>query len=531
MTKNTSNIFLATLFLYSIYCLTQLGETWDTWFQYELGKDRLKYLFSFGSNEIDTSMSVRKFYPGAYSTISAFLLNFFPKTYLRESINFINLIFSTLAIFGIYKITKELFNKHIGKIAFLLCFFNPIYFGHMSINGSDTIVAFANIWFFYLCIQYFKYQPHNKKRLNNTIYLGLLLGLGAGVRYTFLITLIPIFIFLFFEIFYLKSYVDKNFSKKKFFTDSLKIIIIAYLFMVFFWPETHQNIFLEPLRLIIKGFSFGFGVPFTLYNGEILLTNQLPKSYLLINLFYKMPEFIILCFALFFILFYKISLYFKEYTKNFNFKVFLILLIIIFPNLLLFLNPYGIYDGIRLFLYLIPFVCIIPSITIYFIYKMLKSRFYKSIFVFLVILKLFYLFNFFSLTPYHYVYLNIFAGKYSENSNKFENDYWGASTKNLIAKIKKNNEILKNEKVKIALCGVVENAQDYYLRKIENLNYEIVDYKENFDFIIMNNRVFWDLRRNDYDPKNTQTCFDKFTGEDIITMERRGLVISKVTKI
>ncbi len=531
MTKKINIIFLVPLFLYSFYCLTQLGEIWDTWFQYELGKDRLKYLFSFGSNEVDMSMSVRKFYPGAYSTISAFLLNFFPKSFLRESINLINLIFSTLAIFGIYRITRELFNKHIGKVAFLLCFFNPIFFGHMSINGSDTIVVFANVWFFYLCIQYLKCQQQNKKRLNYTIYLGFLLGLGLGVRYTFLITLIPIFIFLFCEIFYLKIYVKKNFSKKIFYIDGLKIIIIAYLFMVFFWPETHQNIFLQPIKLIIQGFSFGFGVPFTLFNGEILLTNQLPKSYLLVNLFYKMPEFIILSFVIFGILFYKISFYFREKIKSFRFKIFLILLIIVFPNLLLFLNPYGIYDGIRLFLYLIPFICVIPAVTIYYVYKMLKSKFYKFIFIFLIIFKLFFLFNFFSLTPYHYVYLNIFAGKYSENLNKFENDYWGASTKNLISKISKHSEILKKDKVKIALCGVVENAQDFYLRKIENLKYEIVDYNENFDFIIMNNRVFWDLRKNDYNPKNAQTCFDKFTGEDIIKIERRNLVISKITKI
>ena len=39
------------------------------------------------------------------------------------------------------------------------------------------------------------------------------------------------------------------------------------------------------------------------------------------------------------------------------------------------------------------------------------------------------------MTPFHYTYLNIFAGKYEENEKKFENDYWGISTKKLVSKI------------------------------------------------------------------------------------------------
>ena len=63
--------------------------------------------------------------------------------------------------------------------------------------------------------------------------------------------------------------------------------------MVLFWPETHPNIFLLPIKFAIEGLSNPFGAPFTLYNGEILLTHKLPKTYFLVNLFYKMPEFII----------------------------------------------------------------------------------------------------------------------------------------------------------------------------------------------------------------------------------------------
>ena len=531
MTKKINLILLSILFLYSVFCAMQLGYTWDVLFYYEVGKERLDYLFSLGSNKVDEQIYARRFLTGAYSTISAFFVQFFPRKYILESIYFLNLFFSILTIFGIYKVTKELFNKKIGQITFLVCFFNPIFFGHMAMNSIDTIIAFANIWFFYKILRYLQHQQDKKKRNNNVIYCGLLLGLGLGVRYSFFVTLVPIFIFTILEIFYFKIYLSRKFSIKNFFIDSIKVILIAYFFMVFFWPHTHGNIFLMPFKLAMEAFAFGFGTPFILFNGEVFQPHQLPKSYLLINLFYKMPEFFILSFILFIFLFITIGSHFKKEFKGFYFKIFFVLFIILFPNILLLITPYEVYDGLRLFLFLLPFICIIPSILIFFLYKKIKNNLYKFIFLFLIFLKIFYIFNFFSLTPYHYVYLNIFAGKYSENSKKFENDYWGVSTKKLISEIKNHNKIFKNSKVKIAVCGLPEDVQSYYLKKIKNLKFEIVDRNKNFDYMIMNNRVIWDTNNGLLDPESAQTCFEKFVGEDVIQIKRRGLTISKIIKI
>ena len=531
MTKKTNLIFLSLIFLYSLYCAMQLGYTWDVLFYYEIGRERLDYLFSFGSNEVDDKVYARRFLTGAYATISAFFVQFFPRNYILEAIYFINLTFSTLAIFGIYKVTRELFNKRIGQITFIICFFNPIFFGHMAMNSIDTIIAFSNIWFFYVILRYFKNQQNKQKKNNYVIYCGLALGLGLGVRYSFIITIVPILLFVLFEIFYFKIFTNKKFSKKLFLLDSIKVLLIAYFFMVLFWPYTHPNIFVLPFKLAIESFSFGFGVPFILFNGEIFQPHQLPKSYLIVSLFYKMPEFFILSFILFGLFFIKINSYFKSEFKGYNFKIFFILFIILFPNLLLFITPYSAYDGLRLFLFLIPYSCIIPSLLIYFLYKKMKNNLYRITFIILVISQIFFIFNFFSLTPYHYVYLNVFAGNYSENSKKFENDYWGVSTKKLISYVENNKDMFKETKIKIAVCGLPKSVQQIYLSKIRNLKFEIVDSNQNYDFMIMTNRVIWDKKGNTYDPKTAKTCFQKFTGEDIIKLERRGLVISKITKI
>ena len=225
------------------------------------------------------------------------------------------------------------------------------------------------------------------------------------------------------------------------------------------------------------------------------------------------------------------NFYFKNNINGYYFKIFTLFFIILFPNFLLAITPIPIYDGLRLFLFLIPYICIIPSILIFFLFKNLKNNLYKFLFVFLIFMKIFFLFNFLSLTPYHYVYLNFFAGEYSKNLNKFENDYWGVSTKKLISSIKHNKVIFNDSKIKILVCGVPADIQKKYLNKINNLNYEIVGSEEGFDFVIMTNRVMLDKDNINYDPKVAKTCFDKHKGEDIIKIERRGLVISKITKV
>ncbi len=525
--KKFEILFLSILIIYCFYCFLQFGRTWDILFHYELGKDRLDYLFSFGKNKVDNNLLNNKYYPGAYNTILAFLVQIFPRNFTLQSIYSINFFFSVFTLVGISKISRELFNKNIGKITFLICFLNPIFFGHMAMNSIDTIIAFSYIWFLYLIIKYLKNSQNQKKRNGYTLLAALCLGLGVGTRNSFIVTLVPIFIFLFLEIFYFKIFIKKNFNKKIFFLDCMKVLIISYLFMVFFWPQTHVNILLMPLKLAVEGISWGWGAPMVLFNGHTVLTETISKSYILVNLFYKMPEFVIVGFFIMIIFFLQISKYFKKTIKGFNFKILSIILIIIFPNFLILFSPYGFYDGLRLVLYIIPFVSIISSILIYYFFKNIKSQINKISFYFLLILKFFFIINFLSMTPFHYTYLNIFAGKYEENEKKFENDYWGISTKKLVSKFKNFD---KNKEIKIATCGIPEGPQEDYLKELKGLKFKMVNKNDDFDYIIMNNRIAWDIGTNLSIPRKIKTCYQKYDGEDVVEIKKRGLIISKITK-
>ena len=130
---------------------------------------------------------------------------------------------------------------------------------------------------------------------------------------------------------------------------------------------------------------------------------------------------------------------------------------------------------------------------------------------------IYYFFNFLSLTPYQYTYLNFLNGKVENRYKKFENDYWATSLGELI-----KNANFKNDKVlKFSTCGFISSAPKHYLKKRPNLNYKFVPINE-ANYIIMTNRVSrW---------HGVLNCFDIFNGNDIATVERNGLILSVIRK-
>ena len=128
MFKKVEISILATVCLFGLYCALIVGSSWDEIFQMNIGKERLKYIFSFGSYKDYEFYRYTEFYPGFYNTLAIFVTKIFPNKYEIQIWHLTNTIFSISTVFGIYKITSNLFDKKVGKIVFLLCFINPIFF-------------------------------------------------------------------------------------------------------------------------------------------------------------------------------------------------------------------------------------------------------------------------------------------------------------------------------------------------------------------------------------------------------------------
>ena len=517
MLKSNKNILFVILIFFALYCSISIGFSWDEFTLSNQGKIAVKYLFSLGTIEPEDIFR-REFYSPIYYALKYLIVQAFPINFHIEASHIINLIFSITAIIGLKKLCNNLFNKRVGDIAFLILFFFPAFFGHMGFNSKDTIIAFCHIWIFYFSIKYI--QTHANKYLN---LVGLLAAVGTGINLFFLGSLIPLFIFFIVEIFFIKKFNKSKILPKKIIKDLLICFAIFYSILILFWIDTHENILVLPFSLFSEwAFSdLWRGYPYLLLNGEYFNYNEIPKSYLLINILMRSPEYLLFSYLIFLFSLIRSPNFFKIEIKLFNFKLIIILSMLLYPFLLLYFTPFSIYDGLRHVLWMIPYFCIIPALTIFYLWEKIKFRIIKFLSGFLILSFTFFFFNFIMTTPYQYTYLNIFNGNKENHFNKFENDYWGGSIKELIKKM----NFSKNTEFTFAVCGVSKSVPKYYLKKFGYTNY-LMGNSLNSEFIIMTNRTTTSDKNNEL-----TNCFNKFKGENIFKVSRNGVDLSIIRKI
>jgi hypothetical protein len=515
------------LITFSIYCAAIIGESWDEGFHMLQGKTTLEYLFSLGQKNLNQDLYYREIYSPSYWTIQFLIVQIFTSKYQIEATHLINLAMSIGTILGLGKLVKELFNKQVGKITILILFFYPIFFGHAAFNGKDTILAFSHVWITYLLLRYIKYQ-HNYFKINNYVVLiGLLAAIATGIQIIFLGSLLPIILIILFDVFFYKKLTSDKFSIKRLLKDILKCFFIFYFFIILFWIDAHPNILVLPFKFLFSTFNEGYwtGWPYNLINGVYYFADNTPKSYILKNLSFKSPEYFLFLYLIFFISLIKFKLFFKKTIKNFNYKLFIIIMYLIFPNLILFILPYSIYDGLRLFIWTLPYYCIIPGLTIYFLSKNLNNLFSKIVIIFLSMMFIFFLYEFLKITPYQYTYLNFLSGKKEIRYKKFENDYWAASMEELI----ENSNLDNTQTILITSCGVPKGRVKKYMKKKKYSKLKFVN-PDKADYIIMTNRTTSKVTS----PKNISditNCFDNYPGINIVTVKRNDQALSVIRKI
>jgi len=521
MTKTKQKILLFLLLIFSLYCSLSIGRSWDEGYRILLGKSTFDYLLSFG--RINNDVFYREFYSPIYWTLQYFISKISLAKYQIETIHLINLAFSFATIFGIGKVCKELFNRKVSKIMFLILFFYPIFFGHMSFNPKDMFLAFGHVWIFYSILRYLKKQNIRDKANKYIILIGLLAAASTGIQLVFLGSFITVFLFILVDILLVKKFVKYDFNKKLFLFDLSKSFIIFYFILTLFWTNAHSNILTSQFNFFMENLSGDHwrGWPFNLINGKYYFSQNVPKFYIFINLLFKSPEYFLVCYLIFPFIALNSKNYFKKKIKFFNYKLFLIISVLLLPNLILFFIPFPVYDGMRLFLWSVPYFCIIPALTIYFLLGNFKKNVIKVLIGIIFPLVFYFLFNFLSFTPYQYSYLNIFNGKTVNSFKKFENDYWGGSLKELI----KKSDFL-NENKTLAFCGVNHGVVKYYLTKYNFSKVKIVNSNEDFDFIVMTNRTQLDDVSSE--KNKIKTCFDKYQGNDLSSVKRNGLVLSTI---
>jgi len=290
-----------------------------------------------------------------------------------------------------------------------------------------------------------------------------------------------------------------------------------------------------------------------LINGEYYEVFNTPKSYFLNIIIYRLPFYftILILISYFFILTKKLTI--KNEFENFNIKFLILNIIPYFPIVITIIMGIGVYDNLRLFLFVIPFLSIIGSLSLYQLINSFKNSLnLKIISSLVIVLFSLSLYRFISLTPYQYDYINYSSIKFKNSEYKWEHDYWGTSYKELILNIKDNFSNEEIKKLKIANC-VGDDTLLYYLYRYLGINkiYRNKHQHKANHVVLINRadlRIFnnpdverfvgkdgvinvKDLEKIVRTPGVKTTCNKRFSGKDVVTVSRNGVILSTLRKL
>ena len=561
MNKTLSSLILFML-LFAWWSSLTIGLSSDEYFHHINGLVRYKFLISFGEIQ-KFEFRNNEFYPGLYDTISyalgqiVFLIN---KKFYANNIDvvmhFVNISFSTLSILGLYLLTQKLFNKKIALITTLLTLLNPFFFGHMGMNSKDIIVFFAFIW---SCYYFYLYCTEDNNLSKNLIFFSLFFGFGCGVRLTFVVVIFPVIIAGLY--FLLRKYrTDYSYIIKRLFLHIPIVFIISVFLIILCWPhimvEINKGEFFEFISLVVKNtINWNDGPKIGLLNGNFYEVFNTPKSYFLTIIIHRLPFYFSLLVVVSYFLFFIKKLNQNQEIQNFNQKFILINLIAFFPILLALILGVNIYDNLRLFLFIIPLFCIIASFSLNnFLFTLKVSNISKISLMALLFLFSLSFYRFILLTPYQYTYVNYSYPTYSKSVDKFEQDYWGTSYKELVNNLKEKYSKEEIQEFKIADCFGGDSTLLYYLNKnfgVKSL-YNIDERPLRATHIALTNRAFLNVINNPSvkglvnekghmllsdmeevvrSPNVKTTCFTEYSGKDEVIVSRNGAPFSILRKL
>jgi len=389
--------------------------------------------------------------------------------------------------------------------AMIFCLY-PYLFGHSQINGKD--IPFLSFWiiatyFNFVIIE--KFYLEKKISFYVTLTLALLTAFLISVRITGILILIQ-YLISFIVLFNYKKFNIFKFliiNKSFFMIFSIFSLTLIYILNPVMWSNPAE--FFNSFNWMSKYHNSSC----TLTLGKCMEAQNLPSSYILIWLFFKLPILAILGILLF-------PIVEKKLFKNNLDSVFYSILLISFLTIifLLILRNVALYDEIRHVMFLIPLILLISFFNLF----LFSRKFFYSLSTITVI---FFLFENISLNKYQYTWMNSFA-KFTSIENNFEIDYWGVSNKNLQKEIVKyvnnNNKLDKN------ICIYGDTYNDIFLKKYSFncfKTYSEIDAAKVRPFLAYQN--VRNLKRS-----NPKDCEHIYTEKYNYTFHNREMIVGKL---
>lgn len=447
------------------------GISWDEEAQQLIGEKNYSYIF-YGDR------SFHKFQDRDYGVAFELPIIFIEKAlgltdyrdiYLCRHVC-IHLFYIVGALFCFLLIDLLYANKLLATIGFLMLMVNPILYAHSFFNSKD--IPFLSMFFicFYICVKAFR-----KQKILNFLFLGIATALLINMRLMGILFFSVVLFFLILDYF---LPVANKISGKSRLVIILTFIATTALFLYGTWPFLWERPFFNFVLAFQNMSNFRWD-GLVLFKGEYMRTTALSPRYIPTWFCITNPVlYLVLGFGGAVLVIFNFIRRPLNFLINIDLRNNLIygicfsapVFVVVFLHSVL-------YDSWRQLFFIYPgFV----MLAMYLIHKISNTKFSNKFFRVLFIYCSYIAYVMVVINPHQQVYFNIFVNKKSPEKlrSQFELDYWGASYKQSLFYILKNDP---SPEIKIS----VENYagwQNYKIlpehdrNRIKFVNIEEADY-------------------------------------------------------
>ncbi len=458
--RQASLLFLACVGLLILATFTQYGVTWDEEAHRLCGEGVIRWFLSFFEDRRYFTYGNCWFYPSFLDTVAEVLGRFSPLG-IFETRHLFNAVIGWTGICYTYRIGKHLDGELTGLLSALFLVLIPEYYSHLFNNPTDSPFAvMILISTYYAFTAYDSFPNPGRKKLSLlVISFALCLAVRLGG-----VLLVGSFGGL--AISWLLQHRGTKKEARQIALFFLNVFVLAIFLLSLVWPTFFGN---EGGFLPVKMIKATLQFPWTgtnHFNGHYFPGTALPRSYLPVWLAMRLPEFILLGLGLaLFAIGKKSNFKGKWWLTPSHTKLAVLLASSLSPVILAVIFRPVMYDGIRHFIFLMPFLAIISAWGVSSVLSLFKSSEQKVILVLPILgLMLVTTFEMVRLHPYQSLYFNrLVGGGLKEGGAKYEADYWGFSYKEAAEWLLKNYPVPPGSTIRVANCSAPSQT-NYYLQ-------------------------------------------------------------------
>jgi len=441
------------------------GITGDDLDQKVYGEKVLNFYTSFGKDTSCLNLKVGNkenlyLYGGLFSMISAAANRYIGGLDEYDMRHLINAIAGFFAILFTGLLARRLGNWLTGFLALVLLASWPQFFGQSMNNPKDIPFALTYILTIYFLVKLVSELPRPSTRTWAMSAVSIALAINIRVGGLLLIGMLFAFV--------IGTYILSTEKRKLINTTNSfgylfkRLIFVAlagYFGGLIFWPYGLMGPMSNPFIALKEQTNFAMGIGM-LFEGKVITSKEIPWYYIPKWLEITTPL-VILIAAL-----AQLALWYFSRKKFSSTVTLLIIFATLFPWTYAAYQQSPLYDGLRQFLFMIPLIAVLASLTWSFLITGLNQKIVSYIAAVAFVIGIAFPLRFaFANHPNEYVYFNEMIGGIKGAYGKFETDYYMNSVRKTVDWFKQS-EIFKNatKEKKILLATNAADPINWYFR-------------------------------------------------------------------